>query len=195
MAMFGSNMPSEVGLGALLCPLGSNVVIQTACFSVGTVLPVYSTFKAIESREEDEQRKWLLYWAAYGSFSVVELFTDKFLCRFPFYYHMKLAFLVWLQLPSVDGARDFYINLLRPFLRRHQCRLDQLMGFLYGKMAKFVSARHTEIEFTRTFLMKIWESASHMVQNIINPRKRQINGAAIDGPLEHVETSESEDKE
>lgn len=176
-------------------PLGSNVVIRTACCSVGTVLPVYSTFKAIESRDEDEQRKWLSYWAAYGSFSVVELFTDQFLYRFPFYYQMKLAFLVWLQLPSVDGARHFYINLLRPFLRRHQHRLDQLAGFFYDKMAKFVSTRHTEMEFTRTFLMKILESGSHMVQDIINPWKRQINGAAIEGPPEHVETLESEDEE
>ncbi|KAL2460157.1 HVA22-like protein k [Abeliophyllum distichum] len=195
MAMFGSNMPSEVGLRLLLCPLSSNVVIRAACCSVGTVLPVYSTFKAIEARDQDEQQKWLLYWAAYGSFSVVERFTDKFLYRFPFYYHMKFTFLVWLQVPSVDGARQFYINLLRPFLLRHQCRLDQLLGFFYREMAKFVSARHAEIQFTRTFFMKILESASHVVQDIIHPGKRQVNGAAIEGPPEHVETSESEDEE
>ncbi|KAL0365489.1 UNVERIFIED_CONTAM: HVA22-like protein k [Sesamum angustifolium] len=64
MAVFGSNMSGEVGLRLLLCPLGSNVVIRTACCSVGIVLPVYSTFKAIEAKDQDEQHKWLLYWAA-----------------------------------------------------------------------------------------------------------------------------------
>ncbi|KAG6382237.1 hypothetical protein SASPL_158130 [Salvia splendens] len=92
----------QVGLRLLLCPLGSNIVVRTACCSVGVVLPVYSTFKAIESKDQDDQHKWLVYWAAYGSFTVAETFTDKLLYWCPFYYHLKFAFLVWLQLPSVE---------------------------------------------------------------------------------------------
>ncbi|KAK4477091.1 hypothetical protein RD792_016299 [Penstemon davidsonii] len=129
----------QVGLKLLLSPLGSNVVIRTACCSVGIVLPVYSTFKAIEANDQDEQQKWLLYWAAYGSFSVAEVFTDKFLHWFPLYYHMKFAFLVWLQLPTVDGAKQLYMNHLRPFLLRHQSRLDQIMGFFHGEMVNTLS--------------------------------------------------------
>ncbi|XP_033143366.1 HVA22-like protein k [Brassica rapa] len=67
----------KVGLRVLLSPLGSNIVLCTACCSVGIGLPVYSTFKAIENRDQNEQHKWLVYWAAYGSFSLVEVFTDK----------------------------------------------------------------------------------------------------------------------
>ncbi|KZV53382.1 hypothetical protein F511_06524, partial [Dorcoceras hygrometricum] len=145
----------QAGLRLLLCPLGSNIVVRTACCSVGIVLPVYSTFKAIEAKDEDEQQKWLLYWAAYGSFSVAELFMDKFLYWVPLYYHMKFAFLVWLQLPAVDGARQLYMNHLRPFLRRHQPRLDQLVSFLYGEMAKFVSNHEAEIQFAKTLLVKV----------------------------------------
>nr|DAD40666.1 TPA_asm: hypothetical protein HUJ06_014989 [Nelumbo nucifera] len=63
MAFLGSSIPSEVGLRLLLCPLSSNVVIRTACCSVGVVLPVYSTFKAIEKKDQNEQQRWLLYWA------------------------------------------------------------------------------------------------------------------------------------
>ncbi|KAF3683384.1 HVA22-like protein k [Capsicum annuum] len=92
----------QIGLKLLLSPLNTNVVVRTACCSVGIVLPVYSTFKAIEMGDQNEQRKWLLYWAVYGSFSIVEAFTDKFLYWFPLYYHVKLAFLVWLQLPSAE---------------------------------------------------------------------------------------------
>ncbi|RWW33335.1 hypothetical protein GW17_00001958 [Ensete ventricosum] len=36
----------------------------------------------------------------YGSFSLVESLSDKFLYWCPCYYHIKFAFLVWLQLPS-----------------------------------------------------------------------------------------------
>ncbi|EEF37234.1 HVA22-like protein k [Ricinus communis] len=155
MAFLGSNIPSEVGLRLLLCPLGSNIVIRTACCSVGVVLPVYSTLKAIERKDQNEQQKWLIYWAAYGSFSLVEVFTDKLLYWFPMYYHVKFAFLVWLQLPSTDGAKQIYTNHLRPFFLRHQARVDMLMGFAYDEMGKIVSTHRAEIEYAKAVLLKI----------------------------------------
>ncbi|KAK6159439.1 hypothetical protein DH2020_006753 [Rehmannia glutinosa] len=158
MAVFGSNMPSEVGLRLLLCPLGSNVVMRTACCSVGIVLPVYSTFKAIESKEEDEQHKWLVYWAAYGSFTVAELFTDKFL----YWYYFEPNVFV----PSPLGGKAIVYEPPRPFLLRHQSRLDQLVGFFYGEMVT-------------TFLEP--SSTNHVVQDIIHPGQRQVNGSAIEG--------------
>ncbi|KAJ6716732.1 HVA22-LIKE PROTEINS [Salix koriyanagi] len=96
--------PGEVGLQLLLSPLNSNIVVRTACCSVGIVIPVYSTFKAIENKDQIAQQRWLLYWAAYGSFSLAEVFADKILSWFPLYHHMKFAFLVWLQLPAIVHA-------------------------------------------------------------------------------------------
>ncbi|GAA0160899.1 membrane traffic protein [Lithospermum erythrorhizon] len=197
MALFGSN---EVGLQLLLSPLGSNVVVRTACCSVGIVLPVYSTFKAIEGRDQDEQQKWLLYWAAYGSFSVVELFTDKFLYWFPLYYHMKFAFLVWLQLPTVDGAKQLYANHLRPFLLKHQGRLDQVVDFLYGEMSKLISNHQVEIRFVRTLATKIWTSVNESARDPVHGRVTgSIEGppqpAAVEVPSVQVENSDSENEE
>ncbi|KAH7566442.1 hypothetical protein JRO89_XS08G0162900 [Xanthoceras sorbifolium] len=106
--------------------------------SVGIGLPVYSTFKAIERKNEEDQQKWLMYWAAYGSFSIVEVFSDKLISWFPMYYHVKFAFLVWLQLPSVDGSKQLYRNHLRPFLLRHQARVDQVVGLAYGEMVCYL---------------------------------------------------------
>ncbi|GMJ08748.1 hypothetical protein HRI_004544000 [Hibiscus trionum] len=134
MAFLGSDLTSEVGLRLLLWPLGSNIVTRAACCSVGVVLPVYSTFRAIERNNEREQQKWLTYWAAYGSFTLVETFSDKLLSWFPYYYHFKFAFLVWLQLPSTEGAKQIYRNHLRPNLLKHQARVDQLMGFASAEM-------------------------------------------------------------
>ncbi|XP_057247842.1 HVA22-like protein k isoform X2 [Beta vulgaris subsp. vulgaris] len=134
MAFAGSNYPLEVGLRLLLSPPGSNVIVRTACCSVGVILPVYTTFKAIERKDPDEQQKCLVYWAAYGSFTVAEMITDKLIYWFPLYYHMKFAFLVWLQLPSTEGATQLYMNHMRPFLLRHQAKLDYIAGFLYSEM-------------------------------------------------------------
>ncbi|PSS29416.1 HVA22-like protein, partial [Actinidia chinensis var. chinensis] len=194
-----------VGLRLLLCPLGSNIVVRTACCSVGIALPVYSTFKAIETRNENEQQRWLTYWAAYGTFTIAEVFTDKFISWFPLYYHMKFAFLVWLQLPSVDGANNLYVNHLRPFLLKHQARLDQIVGFFYSEMTKFTSAHQTQLQFARALLMKALRSANQMVSHISHPVQRQANSAIegparveaqasseIEGPTNEAHNSESE---
>ncbi|XP_051146712.1 HVA22-like protein k [Andrographis paniculata] len=207
MALFGSGMSTEVGLRLLLNPLSSNIVVRTACCSVGVVLPVYSTFKAIETKDEDEQNKWLMYWTVYGSFSLAEIFTDKLIYWCPFYYHMKFAFLVWLQLPTVYGARQLYMNYLRPFLLKHQSRLDQIVNFCYGEMARFVSSYESEIQVARAILTKIMLTANHAAREILHPGQRPANGSAIQGgqdppngtatqsPPAQDETSESGDED
>ncbi|KAJ9560975.1 hypothetical protein OSB04_006135 [Centaurea solstitialis] len=181
----------QVGLRLLLCPLGSNIVVRTACCSVGIVLPVYSTFKAIETKNRDEEQKWLLYWAAYGSFSVAEVFADKIIYWFPLYHHMKFAFLVWLQLPTTNGAKQLYMNHLRPFLLRHQANLDQLVGILYSETGKFVSAHQGEFKFMKAIVMKILVTAKHLLdsssQSVPPPE-----GRAITGQRQQVESSDFE---
>ncbi|KAL5562614.1 hypothetical protein UlMin_032361 [Ulmus minor] len=186
-------VPSELGLRLLLCPFSSNIVYRTACCSVGTALPVYSTFKAIEKKDQSEQQRWLVYWAAYGSLSIAEVFTDKILSWFPLYYHVKFAFLVWLQLPSANGARHLYMNHLRPFLLRHQARLDRVVEIIYGEMSKFISAHQVELQFAKKISMKALTFANGIVRDVVNPGRRQA-GDAIEGQTRQIQDSES-DKE
>ncbi|CAG7886150.1 unnamed protein product [Brassica rapa] len=160
MALLGSGFTREVGLRVLLSPLGSNIVLRTACCSIGIGLPVYSTFKAIENRDQSAERKWLIYWAAYGSFSLVEVFTDKLISWFPLYYHAKFAFLVWLQLPTIDGAKQIYNNRLRPFLIRHQVSVDRLVDGVYGEMVKVVRTHQGGIRLVRSIIIKILGSGN-----------------------------------
>lgn len=171
MALLGSNISSEVGLRILLCPLGSNIVVRTACCSVGIALPVYSTFKAIEKKDNNEQQRWLLYWAAYGSFSLVEVFADKLISWVPMYYHVKFAFLVWLQLPSGDGAKQLYTSHLRPFFLRHQARIDQFLSITYREMVKLISAHREEIQYAKVVLLKIMGSADQFLKGGDEPRQ------------------------
>uniref|UniRef100_A0A2P2KW06 HVA22-like protein n=1 Tax=Rhizophora mucronata TaxID=61149 RepID=A0A2P2KW06_RHIMU len=79
MALLGLKTAGEVGLRSLLRTVDSTVVLRTACCSVGIVLPVYSTFEAIERNDQNEQEKWLTYWAAYGPFRLVDTCADKLL--------------------------------------------------------------------------------------------------------------------
>ncbi|XP_015574634.1 HVA22-like protein k [Ricinus communis] len=173
----------EVGLQLLLSPLNTNIVVRTACCTAGVVLPVYSTFKAIENRDLIDQQKWLLYWAAYGTFSVAEVFADKVLSWFPLYYHVKFAFLVWLQLPSVNGARQLYMSHLRPFLLRHQARLDQVTGLVYREMDKFVITHQAEFKFVKALFLKVLASVHHMVQHPADQGRRPANNSVEGSPV------------
>ncbi|KAJ8621076.1 hypothetical protein MRB53_029605 [Persea americana] len=168
-ALFGSAITKDVGLRLLLCPLGSNIVIRTACCSVGVALPVYSTFKAIEKKDQNEQERWLIYWAAYGSFSLAEVFSDKILSWFPLYYYVKFAFLVWLQFPPSNGSRHLYSRHLRPFLLRYQTRLDQVAGYTSGEISKFLSAHQAEIQFITALLRRFAMAGSQMVNDLVHP--------------------------
>ncbi|XVE93554.1 hypothetical protein REPUB_Repub01dG0204900 [Reevesia pubescens] len=183
-----------MGLRLLFSPISSNIVVRTACCTVGTVLPVYSTFKAIENNEQNEQQKWLLYWTVYGSFSVAEVYADKILSWFPLYYHAKFAFLVWLQLPSANGSKHLYMNHLRPFLLRHHARLDQILEFVYNEMSKFISAHRAEIQFARALFVKLTASVNQMVLDLIHPVQRRSN-PSIEGPRQVDSDTQSENED
>jgi len=50
------------GLSLLFDVLFSSISGFSSC-TVGIAFPVYSTFKAIEKKDQSEQERWLLYWA------------------------------------------------------------------------------------------------------------------------------------
>ncbi|KAL1815457.1 hypothetical protein ACET3Z_018031 [Daucus carota] len=160
MDVLGTSIAGEVGLRLLLSPLNSTIVMRTACCSVGIVVPVYSSVKAIETGNQQDQKKWLLYWAVYGSFSIAEIYSDKLLSWFPSYYYVKLAFLIWLQLPDTQGAKILYKNHLQPFLKRHEAKIDRVMGLTYIEMAKLISSHQKELQYVKSILARITLSSS-----------------------------------
>ncbi|KAH0467509.1 hypothetical protein IEQ34_004747 [Dendrobium chrysotoxum] len=166
MDLLGSAIPGDVGLRLLLTPICSNIVIRTACCTVGTVLPVYSTFKSLERNGQEERDKWLVYWAVHGTFSLVEVFSDKLISWVPFYYHMKFAFLIWLQLPSNNqGASHLYRRHIRPFLLKHQFKFDIMLNYTSGEIAKFLVVYESEIQCLKNLIMKGATTAHQMLKD------------------------------
>ena len=51
------------------------------------------SIKAIESKEKDDDTKWLTYWVTYALFSLLEFFSDIFLFWIPFYNLSKVCVL------------------------------------------------------------------------------------------------------
>ncbi|CAD6340930.1 unnamed protein product [Miscanthus lutarioriparius] len=176
MALLAPAISGEVGLRLLLAPLSSNIVIRTASCAVGIGLPVYSTFRAIEKKDEEEKERLLLYWAAYGSFSIAEVFADKLLSSVPLYYHVKFAILVWLQFPSNSGSKHVYKRYLRPFFLKHQAKIDRFLNILSKELMKFVSSHEDEIRFIENMAIRGATTANYIVNGLDQPEEtRAIN--------------------
>jgi receptor expression-enhancing protein 5/6 len=98
------------------------------CNLIGFLYPAYASVKAIESHNKDDDTKWLTYWVVYSVFSLVEFFSDQFLFWIPLYWFLKCVFLAWCFLPvSWNGSHLIYHRFIRPFILRHQGRIDSTL--------------------------------------------------------------------
>eukprot|EP01006_Ploeotia_vitrea_P051344 TRINITY_DN67549_c6_g1_i2.p1 TRINITY_DN67549_c6_g1~~TRINITY_DN67549_c6_g1_i2.p1 ORF type:complete len:270 (+),score=90.60 TRINITY_DN67549_c6_g1_i2:357-1166(+) len=104
----------------LILGLGANAL----CELVGFCYPVYASFKTIEEPEPEVVRQWLTYWVVYAWFFTVESISDRILSWVPFYFLLKLLFLLWCQLPAYRGAAVVYRSVVRPLVRPYSLHID-----------------------------------------------------------------------
>jgi len=102
--------------------IGANAV----CNLVGFIYPAYCSFKAIKSEDKEDDTQWLTYWVVYAFFVVVESLTDLLLHWIPFYYGVKLAFLVWCFSPQTRGAVYIFHYAIEPLLSKYEHSIDKV---------------------------------------------------------------------
>lgn len=119
--------------GFILCGMGLIASL------VGFLYPAYASFKALETKQQDDDKKWLTYWVVYGLFSIIEHFTDLILFWLPFYFEMKIALLIWCMYPSAhNGSMLCYKRVIRPFLLKHEDDIDNAAANAAGKVVDAV---------------------------------------------------------
>ncbi|ESN91013.1 hypothetical protein HELRODRAFT_104248 [Helobdella robusta] len=95
------------------------------CNFLGFLYPAYASIKAVESKEKDDDTKWLTYWVVYSIFHLLEYFTDIFLFWIPLYWFFKCAFLVYCMIPtSFNGSITIYNKVIRPYVLRYEKTVD-----------------------------------------------------------------------
>ena len=122
---------------------------------VGILLPTFFSIKAIESKEEDDDKLWLTYWTIYALFSFLDLFVGWILKIIPFYFIIKLVFLVWCFMPNTKGAIIIYDKIIKPFFLKNEGIIDKYFNKLAEKTKK----------------------AGELAKNEINKNKDKINEA------------------
>lgn len=63
---------------------------QLVCNTIGFLYPAYTSMKALESPQKEDDTKWLTYWVVFALFSVVEFFADMVVGWFPLYWLLKV---------------------------------------------------------------------------------------------------------
>eukprot|EP00890_Picochlorum_soloecismus_P001947 jgi/Picsp_1/2753/NSC_00981-R1_protein len=154
--MMASDVTAQVGLQLLLKPY-SNTMGEIVCGAVGTVYPAYASFKAIEymrvQGDTDEATRWLMYWAIYSLFSMTERIGKPILNWIPYYAPLKLAFLLWLQLPRFSGAYRLTVTFIRPLLHRYYPLIDDFV-------------RQITHSFSRPEILKITDALQEIMAQI-----------------------------
>ncbi|CAG0887548.1 unnamed protein product [Cyprideis torosa] len=113
---------------------------ELVCNSIGFVYPAYTSIKAIESRNKDDDTKWLTYWVVFAVFSLLEFFADILVGWFPFYWLTKCIFLVWCFAPiSSNGSQILYNRVIRPYFLKHQVKVDEALDRASSKAKAFAS--------------------------------------------------------
>ena len=108
---------------ALFLKIAENLV----CNIFGFLYPAYQSIKAIESKETDDDTRFLTYWVVYSSFSILEIFADVLLFWVPFYYLLKCAFLLWCMHPNSRGTDFIYQKLIRPVFRKNTDKVEEFL--------------------------------------------------------------------
>eukprot|EP00296_Roombia_truncata_P008383 JP446863.1.p2 GENE.JP446863.1~~JP446863.1.p2 ORF type:complete len:127 (-),score=45.99 JP446863.1:213-593(-) len=88
--------------------------------------PMYRSFKALETKEEDDDTQWLTYWVIFAYFNMLEYFVDFILSYFSYYFFVKLFFFLWLA--HGNGSVKVYKAVIRPIFLKIEGPLDKAVA-------------------------------------------------------------------
>ncbi|XP_062863546.1 receptor expression-enhancing protein 1 [Trichomycterus rosablanca] len=103
------------------------IISRLVVLIFGTLYPAYSSYKAVKSKDVREYVKWMMYWIIFALFTTAEVITDIFLCWLPFYYELKIAFMVWLLSPYTKGSSVLYRKFVHPTLSSKEKEIDEYL--------------------------------------------------------------------
>ena len=118
------------GIYIIIFLLGSILFVYLNIFEnlitnlVGTIYPSFWTIKAIESKNKNDIKKWLTYWIVFGVFIIIDFFNIIIVKIFPYYFLMKIMFLIWLFMPGSNGCTVVYQLFVKKIFNTFEDSID-----------------------------------------------------------------------
>nr|XP_057919149.1 receptor expression-enhancing protein 2 isoform X2 [Doryrhamphus excisus] len=104
------------------------IISRIVVLAFGTLYPAYASYKAVKTKNVKEYVKWMMYWIVFALFSTAETATDLFLSWFPFYFELKIAFVIWLLSPYTKGSSVLYRKFVHPTLSNKEKEIDDYIA-------------------------------------------------------------------
>ena len=158
-----------LGVAALLTLIG--FLDRYITCLVGIVLPTYWSIKAIESAEPGDDKQWLTYWAVYAIFTFFDLFAN-FIMRFiPFYFFVKIIFLIWCFMPNTQGAKFLYEKFIKKIFDKYEDVLDKYVKKVEtGTKNAYEKAKGT-LEKNKDKIYEAGKGVKNMAENALRNKK------------------------
>lgn len=97
-----------------------------------------------------------MYWSVLSCALLVESWTEFILVWVPFYSWIRLGFLLWLVLPSTQGARVLYERHLHPYLEENELAIEEFIASAHDKFrAAGMRYLRRAIELIRTRIFNL----------------------------------------
>ncbi|XP_053320963.1 receptor expression-enhancing protein 2 isoform X1 [Spea bombifrons] len=104
------------------------IISRLVVLVFGTLYPAYSSYKAVKTKNVKEYVKWMMYWIVFAFFTTAETLTDIILSWFPFYFELKIAFVIWLLSPYTKGSSVLYRKFVHPTLSSKEKEIDEYIA-------------------------------------------------------------------
>jgi len=115
----------------------SGLLTKVLISSAALLYPGYASYKAISNKpvSQADLERWLMYWSILGCIGSIEYAAEWIVSWIPFYYSIKIIFLLYLLLPQTQGTIYVYKTHLEPFLKSYEADIDawltQYKAFMY----------------------------------------------------------------
>ncbi|KAI0875782.1 TB2/DP1, HVA22 family-domain-containing protein [Hypoxylon argillaceum] len=128
-----------------------NIIAHFFASIASFLFPLFASYKALKTSDPTQLTPWLMYWSVLSCALLAESWTDFILVWIPFYSWIRLGFLLWLVLPSTQGARVLYEGYLHPYLQENELAIEDFIASAHDRF-KAAGIRYLKqaIELIRT---------------------------------------------
>ncbi|KAI1118198.1 TB2/DP1, HVA22 family-domain-containing protein [Nemania sp. NC0429] len=128
-----------------------NIIAHFFASIASFLFPLFASYKALKTSDPTQLTPWLMYWSVLSCALLVESWTEFVLVWVPFYSWIRLGFLLWLVLPSTQGARVLYEGYLHPYLEENELAIEEFIASAHDRFrAAGVRYLRQAIELIRT---------------------------------------------